>query len=1007
LLPGARVACAVACVRGGLALGLLVLGGCSDDVTCIFTTGCQSVPGALSTNDAVPPLDGDWIRDGPPSVVQVYPDGVNRASTTPIVVVFSESMAPATLNGAIEVVSLFNGIPNFPVTGIPQFLVGDGRVLVLLPDELMPGEYQIQIGMAATATDLVGQELGAAPGTRLGGFAVSITDPTTPRVVATYPGPGDVDQSEIGQVVVILDRPMQASSVTPSTLDVRVDGVDPANDPPAVPLVTGPAAEDTRVFLYRSVDADGRLARLGAAVRVEVRVSVGNGILSDPGGVALPLETISFRTLSFAAPLSATLASDPPDAIGRDNLTAGDDEELAIDVDLDMLQAGDVVDLYLFGVRRSTQPDAPTIALRRSKTLADPAPVSSVTFGLAELDLLLSSDPTDVRFEDGPLAIAMSTRRGTRVTPVTLLDLDPDPRVIQDPILDTTEPVIEDLLVPGGGLEFVTDLRGVSIAGRADGPIRIAEVGTPLGDNGTMRAVVGSREDGAFLAGPVPVGILAAGTTTYTLRVYDRAFNPWPPPPRPPLAGSVTQVGVVGPTSLTPGQSVSVHVYDAQTLLPIQGALAIMHADLGDGVNYPFVQSGITLADGRIPLLTMGAPAVAAVLTVENPGYDLFTLHGVAGTSVSIPLQRQNRGSARVRGVVQSREAGVIAQLPLLDRRFDDSRRDFRLARGFQGVSCEATPGSISCAYGPQTIASSRLGARSFFAGDFSQSEGAFEAELLLQAFAIDLPYDRVEPPDLQVGDLEVPLLLPDTTDPTEEAVATPSVRLRVDPGSGVDLGNLVGATPQGSVETRIPGLPGSLALAPALPFDQGGGVWRFLGALPGAATDAGALASSLDTDASIRMEVRDTAGNVAGARPRLGQIQAAGMDPEFRALDVPTVLSPSAGSSTGTQAFDIVLRHVIDDGRGMAGLYHVRLLDDEGRGWDLWRVDPTGTADVHVRVADPALLGGTGLADTTLVLEASAWAWTGLSPGAFLWTDLERDFELFSQAARFTFEKP
>lgn len=982
---------------------LVFLSGCNDSIGCVFTTGCGAGSGPLPETDAVPPLDGDWIVDGAPTVASAFPSGANQASTTPIVIVFSETMAPASLVGAVEVFMLFNGVPLMSVTGIPQFLVGDGRALVLLPDALTPGDYLVQVGQMAVATDLVGQSLADTAGTRLTTFSVPATDPATPRVVTTYPADGAVDQSEIGQVVVVFDRAMRANTVTATSLDVRVGGVDPSNDPAAVPLAVGSTATDTRVYLYRSVDADGRPVALGADQDVEVRTSVANAILPESGSTALPLTTTTFHTLPFAAPVSAAILSDPPDAIGRNNLTAGDPEALEIEVALDLLQNGDVVDLYLFGTARTALADPPVIALRRSVTLATPSPVSTATFTLADLDLLAAPpDPASVRFADGALAIGMRSRRGTRVTPITLLDLDPDPRVIQDPILDVTAPVLEDLLVPGGGLDFVTDLRDVSMAAKADGPIRVAEVTTPLGGNGPMPAVVGSRADGSFLARPVSAGILAGGSTTYSLRAFDDAFNP-----STVAAGAVTQLGVVGPDPLTLGQSVTVHVFDAETLEPIAGAVAMMHADMGDGVNYPFVQAGSTLADGRIPLVTAGAPAVAAILTVEQAGYDLFTLHGVASTAVSVPLVPSGQAGGRVSGAVSSTEAGVVARLPLLDVRHDDSRRDVQLPRGYQGVSCDATASQVTCGYGPETIATARLGARSVYAGDFTQGEGAFSAALLLQAFALALPFDRVAPNGLQAGNLEIPLLLLDSTDPAEEAVATPTVRLRVDPASGVNLADLFGMAPQGSVETRIPGLPGSIALSAALPYDQGGGIWRYRGARPGATTAAGALAMAVDTDASVRMEVRDNDGNVAAARPRLSQIQAAGNDPEFRALDVPTVLAPAAGGSAGGQAFDVVLRHVIDDGRGMAGLYRVRLLDGAGRGWVLWRVDPSGTADVHVRVVDPTDGGVTGLADMDVTLEATAWAWTALSPSAFLWTDVEREFELFSRAGRFTFQKP
>ena len=47
------------------------------------------------------------------------------------------------------------------------------------------------------------------------------------------------------------------------------------------------------------------------------------------------------------------------------------------------------------------------------------------------------------------------------------------------------------------------------------------------------------------------------------------------------------------------------------------------------------------------------------------------------------------------------------------------------------------------------------------------------------------------------------------------------------------------------------------------------------------------------------------------------------------------------------------------------------------------------------------------GLADGTLTTRTSAWAWEGIDPTDFLWSDLERQFELFSRAEAFTFTMP
>ncbi|NOT29484.1 MAG: hypothetical protein HOP15_03440, partial [Planctomycetes bacterium] len=42
--------------------------GCTDSVTCVFTTGCRGGGDQISDNPAFLPVDGDWILDGPPVV---------------------------------------------------------------------------------------------------------------------------------------------------------------------------------------------------------------------------------------------------------------------------------------------------------------------------------------------------------------------------------------------------------------------------------------------------------------------------------------------------------------------------------------------------------------------------------------------------------------------------------------------------------------------------------------------------------------------------------------------------------------------------------------------------------------------------------------------------------------------------------------------------------------------------------------------------------------------------
>jgi hypothetical protein len=991
----------------------LPLGGC-DNPTCVFTTGCQGDGGALSDNEARAPVDGEWVVDGPPEVTDVFPTGAQQTETTPVVLVFSESMQEESLEDAFELRRVLGGgTLGPPILGLSSALVSDGRVLLLFPppDGLDAGDHQLRRAGEGTPVDLTGQALSLAAGQVLATFNVTATPPAAPRLLATFPLDESEDQSATTEIVVVFDRAVVEASVDSGSFSVEVEGAPPTNDPAARPVTARLGVNevtDTRAWLYRSADADGVAAPLGTDVDVVVTLSPsGDPIREADGGVLAPT-SVNFRTLRFAPPLSATLLSQPVDAIGLANLTPGDPEELLVELALDDLETNDSIDLVLFGTQKlENEDEPPLIAVQRALRLTDPTPVTLATFTRDAIGLQFSDAPDDVRFEDGPVTFAFRARRGTLVTPLVVLDLEPDPDLIQDLVLDTEPPEVTALAGSPDTDSFRSDQRDLVLAGTADGELRSVEVSTPLGGNGAVPPVVGSQANGLFLAAPVPVGQLASGTTTYQFTARDVALNS-----AAEASGTFTQLGSVGPAGFTPGETISIFVFDSRTLLPLADARVLVHSDLGNGTDFPFHVVGTSGTNG-IANVTTDPGAAGAIVTVDKPGYDLWTLHGVTSRRLSIPLDGSGRTPARASGGASTRDAAAVALLPGLVRRHDDSRRDVRQPRGFPGTNCGSLAGVFTCQHAATDIRELTLGARSFFAGDFTQTEAAFSAAQLLQAFALQVPQPGVPTNTDQPALLELPFLLIDSSVPDEElAEALPPFGVRVDPAGGVDLADLdtdpeVEGEARVTVETRVPGLGGSIAVGIGLSYDMGGGLWRVRAAQPGAVTAAGPLGAdgTVDSDVSVRAELRDDDGNSSGVRPRLSAILAAGADPEFSALDVPAVLAPA--TNTGGQAFTLAVAHVIDDSRSEGGLYRVDLRDLSGRRWKLWRVDGAGSADVLLRAVDLADGGGTGLVDGSLALEASAWAWQGFDGGAFLWSDVEREFELFSLAGERALQKP
>jgi hypothetical protein len=479
------------------------------------------------------------------------------------------------------------------------------------------------------------------------------------------------------------------------------------------------------------------------------------------------------------------------------------------------------------------------------------------------------------------------------------------------------------------------------------------------------------------------------------------------------VSGTHEQRGGVGPGAFAPGDPLEVEVFDARTLEPLPGASVYVHADLGDGLTFPLSSSGATGIDGRVVLTSAGAPALGALVTVELAGYDLFTFVDVTSGRVSVPLEPVSSLAARSSGTVTVADPALEMDLAAFDRRLDDARRAPTIARTFPTAPCGTSLGTFRCSYGPEPLAAERSGAQTFLAGTFLLDEPEFLPELLLRAFVLLAP---VGPAAAGMGEdtsFEVPFLLDDPAATTgSAALELPPVRLRGDTTLGIDLLDLdddpaTTGEPFVTVETVVPGLEGPVAVGLGLAFEQFFGIWDVRSAIPGAVDVGGAFGATgaIDPDLFLRCELRDGLGAVAAARPRLSSL--AGLAGMLVASDVPALISPPNGGSSGAQAFSITFSDVIPDAAGMPGLYRVDLMDVAGRGWTLWSPDAAGGATALVHAPDLAPAGGTGLANGALLCRVQAFAWPGLDLASFFWTDAERLCERLARSPLFSFTKP
>lgn len=983
---------------------VLALPGC-DNPACVFGGNCfgNGGNGALGSEAASVPSNNEWIAPEAPKVDRVAPSaGTAVDSRSPIVVVFSESMAPSGLANAFQLQSL-SGVPA-PIT---TALIGDGRVLVLLPVQpLTAGEqYTLGYNTNATVQDRNGQPLVIPTNTELVSFTVADTNSNTPKLVTTWPLDGALAQGAKGELIAVFDRPLDATTLDPTSFRVLVDGAVPSPNPePVVLTLAGGLQTETRVVRWRFADASGNPLSLGQDKPVSFEISPSGHALEDAQGHAVPNSLTDYRTAAFGSPTAIAITSEPSDAIGIDSISGP--ANLAIQVTLAGAQQGDLLGIFLFGTDPTVLQQPPLICIARSVALT--APFTDFTLTADELALASSTAPLKARFADGSLNLAFQVRRGSLSSPITLLDTDATTSGVQPPLLDTVAPTLSGLSTSGtDSTTLVSSLRDLVVVGRASESIRAATVTTALGDNlggGTAApAVSGSHSSGLFVAAPVPLGVIdpAQLPLDFQLTIYDRALNHVGP-----LTASFRQVGASGPGNAVFSE-ITVHVFDAASLAPIVGAHVHTHEDIG-GLLLSIADFD-TDANGD---LTIEASALGeTVLTVDasDQGYELFTFDGVTVDRVDVPLAAQTQAGATVEGAVSS----TNAQVALSTGGVADSRRaqPNELFAPVQSCGFQSNVQRFVCPYDPVAIASRRIGATSALATLPPASLLLYTPLGFLKGVALQIPMPPASPGAAQEQDLAYPALLDEASLSSEERAIDAPAQILTTTFYPALLGD-----PLVSVEGLSPGIPGAVVVGAGLAFGDGlpAGSFTVRAAYPGAvdgiqddANDAlGRYVQSgtIEADLRLRVQVSDIDGNTAGVRPRFSAGSGTVDPPAPPALGLIPIDLDIAGLS-----YNLSFTDVLPDSDSQTGLYRVTVTDSAGKRWVVWRTDRPDAAGGELLVHLPFVATGTSfpLAAGDLDCQVALFAWPSFDATQFLWSDIEREYDRFAFSTTLTVTPP
>ncbi|MEO0478651.1 MAG: Ig-like domain-containing protein [Planctomycetota bacterium] len=882
------------------------------------------------------------MNDGRPVVTDSFPTGNGLTISTPIVVLFNESLSadslasgePTTGPGGIPVpgtpgVFVRDTASSTPVTGTIDLLFG-GRAVLFLPAALVPmTEYEIVV--ASTVTDTDGVPLDTEEFVA-GFFTTDAADDSEPQVVGTLPMDNDGDVPVGADVFVFFDRAADAMTVNAANLVLTTGGV------PEPAVVTTPimglAGPDTRIA---QLSPTAPLLAPGTRYELELSTAIQFGDEPLDTGGASPFSI--FDTVGLSSAVDFRVVGAPtafPLAITGPLLA-----DVNIDVDVDAsVPSGSVVVVRIYGGDASTAAtDDLTFLEATAVTMADGPTTVTVPFGTT-LGL-----PGATVLDEGSVTVQATIRLG---------DLDSGFIGVEgNGSLDTGAPEILSFapMLADDTTTIVTDQASVLAFGTASEQIASAEfvVGS------TTVGLFASNAAGEFILEPILLD-RSTSTASYILNLTDMAGNV----ATMALTGDILSRGVVrGPRT---GGDMVVEVYDEATLAVVPNATVVVETSTG---------AVTAMTDDMGIASFVGVAAGSTSVTAAANGFDLASLLDTEASFVSLPV--------RPIGVAAS-TATLNGTAVFIPDGSTTARLGTNLPADPMSPVASSTAGSPNMP-GNVLVRTGRPFANSALSGNFAAPASPFFSDFACELCGIDGLTPSVGTAPAAAGDT-VDVFLPTGTPPDTMplVITTPPT---VDFGAA-GLGTLAGG-PQVDVFATYNGLPGSMMVGAGFATAGTGMQFTINGAY---FTSSFGVLASLGPTLMLSTSAQDTDGVMSRVRQIVVLPASGTLLPSIVPIGG-AVLTPSAMAG----AASVTATDVLDPNPalGQLGMLEVTATDAAGRSWRIFRQDTDasgGTDDLDL--PDLNGLGVTGLQAGDWAVQADAMVFVDLAGSAsnFLFED-------------------